>query len=96
MPPGVGWKATLSGLQKLFDEQAWANQVYPINEGSGLIHLWRPSSAASLHEPVRITADTPTLERYRSSRLIAGRSFAIDVRMRLDIGNRYDHGFLKL
>ena len=66
-------------LVKLWEEEAWANQVYPLDEGTRLKYLYRPKSQASFAERLRIPRGTPTLERWRSSRLIAGRSFDIVV-----------------
>nr|WP_268912057.1 arylsulfatase [Leucobacter soli] len=56
--------------------EAWANTVFPIND-DGRAGLLRPSFEQSLSEPITLAATTPPLERYRSSRLIALRSFAV-------------------
>ena len=58
-----------------FDKAAWANQVYPLDEGSGVKHLQRPDHTPP--RPVTVNRGTPTLERHRSSRLIDGGSFRI-------------------
>lgn len=67
----------LAELQAAFDEAAWANQVYPLDEGSGLKHLQFPPRPAP--EPLRILAGTPTLERHHASMLIQGTRWAIEV-----------------
>lgn len=67
----------LAELQQAFDEAAWANQVYPLDEGSGLKHLQHPPRAAP--KPLRILAGTPTLERHHASMLIQGTRWSIDV-----------------
>ncbi|MDW3220208.1 MAG: arylsulfatase [Acidimicrobiales bacterium] len=71
-------------LADAWDAAAWDNQVFPLDDGTGLLQLLRRPDDARFHEPVRILPGTPTLERYRSQRLIAFRSFAVDVEL--------DHG----
>jgi arylsulfatase len=66
-------------LAAAWEEAAWANQVFPLYEGTRLKYYLRPPHDADFTKPVRILAGTPTLERWRSSRLIAGRSFRITV-----------------
>ncbi len=66
-------------LAAAFERAAWANRVYPIDEGSRLNHVIRPPDDARFELPVRISRATPTLERWRSSRLVAGRSVRIDI-----------------
>lgn len=66
-------------LTKAWEQAAWDNQVFPLYEGGMISSLFRPEREAELSQPVRLTAETPTLERYRSSKLIAGRSFQIVV-----------------
>jgi arylsulfatase A-like enzyme len=64
-------------LVEAFDKAAWANQVYPLDEGSSVKFLQKPDTGRL--ECVTIRSGTPTLERHRSSRLIDGRSFRIVV-----------------
>lgn len=71
-------------LKQAWDDAAWRNQVFPINEGAGMNHLLRPPSDARFEEEVTLLPGTPTLERYRSLRLIAGRPFTIRVDVDLD------------
>ena len=66
-------------LAHAWEDAAWDNQVFPLDDGTGLLQLLRRPDDARNHEPVRILPGTPTLERYRSQRLIAFRSFAVDV-----------------
>lgn len=67
----------LAELQQAFDEAAWAHQVYPLDEGSGLKHLQHPPRPAP--RPLRILAGTPTLERHHASMLIQGTRWSVDV-----------------
>ena len=66
-------------LKEAWENAAWRNQVFPLDEGTGLSKLMVPPFAGSDDEPVRIVPGTPTLERYRSSRLISRRTFSITV-----------------
>lgn len=73
-------------LIKGFDKAAWANQVYPLDEGSGVKHLQRPGHTPP--GPVTVHSGTPTLERHRSSQLIDGCSFRIVVDWRYRRGDQ--------
>ncbi|QTG82094.1 arylsulfatase [Arthrobacter crystallopoietes] len=66
---GDRWRAT-----------AWANQVFPLNDDGSLFRR-RPSTELVLEQPVTLFPGTPTLERYRSSKLVALRSTVIDVQL---------------
>ena len=66
-------------LVDAWEEAAWRNQVFPLDEGTGLSKLLVPPFAAAADAPVRILPGTPTLERFRSSRLIARSTFGITV-----------------
>ncbi|GAA4259777.1 arylsulfatase [Dietzia aurantiaca] len=78
----------LEELKAAWDAAAWANQVFPINEGAGANHLRRPPGDAVYEQPLRLGPGTPTLERYRSLRLIAGRPFRITVDATVDAGSQ--------
>ncbi|WP_408898193.1 arylsulfatase [Nocardioides sp. R1-1] len=60
-----------------FDEAARANQVYPLDEGSGVKFLQRPPGRAP--RPVRILAGTPTLERHQSGALVQGATWRVEL-----------------
>lgn len=64
-------------LARAWDDAAWSNTVFPLATGNALA-VRRPAEE-KLSRPVRILAGTPTLERYRSSKLIAFRDFEIGV-----------------
>ncbi|MFF0817264.1 arylsulfatase [Rhodococcus sp. NPDC003318] len=66
-------------LAAAWDDSAWANTVFPLATPAGLFTR-RPAEEA-LARPVRILAGTPTLERYRSSKLITFRDFDIRVEL---------------
>ena len=64
-------------LARAWDEAAWHNTVFPLFDSPSAQSRRRPAEER-LSDPVRIVAGTPTLERYRSSRLIAYRDFDIE------------------
>ncbi|MDH3705976.1 MAG: arylsulfatase [Acidimicrobiia bacterium] len=69
----------VADLAARFEAAAWANQVFPIDEGTGLKMIQRPPTELALEAPVTIRPGTPTLERYRSLQLINSRSCTITV-----------------
>ncbi len=64
-------------LAAAWDRAAWRNTVFPLYDDPAAQVRRRPDEAR-YSDPVRILAETPTLERYRSSRLIAYRDFVIE------------------
>ena len=75
-------------LARRFDEVAHDNQVFPLDEGSGWRWVVRPPHDAAYGEPVTIWPGTPTLERWRSSRLIWQRSARITIDVEVAAGDR--------
>jgi arylsulfatase A-like enzyme len=65
-------------LAQTWEDEAWANTVFPLNDFRGHIGVERPS-ADLLSEPVTLYPGTPQLERHRSAQLIHLRSFRITV-----------------
>lgn len=68
-------------VQRLADEwrrAAWRNTVYPLADDLSLMSV-RPSSELPLEDPVTLYPGTPTLERFRSAKLTALRSFSIEM-----------------
>ncbi len=78
-------------LSEAWEEAAWANRVYPLDEGSSLKYVQRPAREMAYDGPVRLVPGTPTLERYRSLRLIGSRSFTVTIEV--DMGSE-DEGVL--
>lgn len=66
-------------LRDAWEQAAWANAVYPLEDGTGISKLFVPDYAAADTEPCVIRPGTPTIERFRSSKLIAQRGFDITV-----------------
>ncbi|WP_242605972.1 arylsulfatase [Frankia sp. Cppng1_Ct_nod] len=68
-------------LAEAWERAAWENQVFPLDDGTGYLWTARPESENAFVRPVTLLAGTPHLERYRSSLLIAFRSFKVEVRL---------------
>lgn len=66
-------------LATAWDEAAWHNTVFPLVTRQDLAR--RRPEESRFSDPVRILPGTPTLERYRSQRLIAYRDFTITVNL---------------
>ena len=69
----------LRELIDAWDEAAWENHVYPLDEGTRLRYFLRPDEDARFSREQRLVAGTPTLDRFRSTKLISGRSFRVVV-----------------
>jgi arylsulfatase len=78
----------VADLAAAWDTAARANQVFPLDEGSGLKYLRRPPRTAVVDRPVVLRPGTPQLERWRSQRLIWYRSFVVDVALAFTSGDR--------
>ena len=63
-------------LAAAWEEAAWANTVFPLPDAGNATARRRPEEA-DLERPLRLLPGTPTLERYRSSKLTALRSFDV-------------------
>lgn len=71
----------VAAMAAAWEAAAQRNQVYPLDEGSRLRYVVRPTYDDPLRTPVRITGGTHTLERYRSQMLIQWRSFDVEVEL---------------
>jgi arylsulfatase len=78
----------LQELAGAWEEAAWAGQIYPLDEGTGLKYVLRPPSEAAFREPVTIYPGTPTLERYRSAQLVGYRGARVEIPIDFEVGDR--------
>ena len=69
----------VADLAAAFHQAALANQVYPLDEGSGWRWLARPPEDQVFRQPVTIWPGTPTLERIRSGALVWQRNCVIAI-----------------
>lgn len=86
---------TLAELTAAWEEAAWATQIYPLDEGTGLKYLLRPPWTETVRQPLTIWPGTPTLERWRSVQLVWLRSFSLEARCAVgdgDTGTVVAHG----
>ena len=85
----------LRELQDAWEAAAWANQVFPLDEGNYVKMITAPPWNAALAEPLVLRPGMPTLERWRSLQLMSSRSFRVDVDVELtddDDGVLVAHG----
>jgi len=80
-----------SELAAAWEDAAWANYVYPLDEGSSIKYLLRPPRSRAYAEPVTILPGTATLERWRSLQLIWFRALTIHIALEHGTG---DQGYL--
>ncbi len=71
----------LAELEEAWTEAAWANQVFPIDEGNLLKLALRPPWAAEVAAPVRLRPGLPTLERWRSQQLVFQKNFDVEIEL---------------
>ena len=85
----------LDELVAAWEESAWTHQVFPLDEGTGYRYLLRPSWTEEFDQPVVLRPGTPTLDRWRSQRLILWRDVDITASVTLaegDAGMLVAHG----
>ncbi|MGH9045358.1 MAG: sulfatase-like hydrolase/transferase, partial [Acidimicrobiales bacterium] len=76
-------RSLISELGRKWEAEAWRNTVFPLDD-DGSFSRRRPPSVLEYEAPVRLFPGTPTLERFRSSRLTQLRSFKISIRFNFD------------
>ncbi len=77
----------LEELQQAWDQAAWANQVFPLDEGNQVHRILRPPWYQDLAQTTVLRVGNPTLERWRSQQLIFQKSFAVEVAFRFSQGD---------
>jgi len=75
-------------LARAWETAAWDNQVFPLDEGTGIRKFQRPESELRFEAPVRLVPGTPTLARYRSLKLVDQRCFDIEIDLEFRPGDR--------
>lgn len=89
--------ARVHELVNSFDEAAWEAQVYPLADDFLFFSAVRPPSDDALLQPLRLVPGQKTVDRYRSAKLIQGRSFTVRVDLDFatgDSGVLVSHGSL--
>jgi hypothetical protein len=78
----------VQSLARAWERAAWENQVFPLDEGSGIRKFQRSDFELRYEAPVRLVPGTPTLARYRSLKLVDQRSFDIEIDLDFKPGDR--------
>jgi arylsulfatase A-like enzyme len=78
---------TVSALARAWEQAAWANQVFPLDDKTGLRRAFRNPLARRLSDPVVLYPSTATMDRHRSMQLIQTRSFSVSIRIRHEPGD---------
>ena len=81
----------LAELVEAWEQAAWANQVFPLDEGNNLKYLLRPPWSTETATEAHFLPGSPTTERYRSLQLVNYRSFEVEVSLEVAAD---DHGTL--
>ncbi|MEC8814547.1 MAG: sulfatase-like hydrolase/transferase, partial [Actinomycetota bacterium] len=81
----------LAELIEAWEKAAWANQVFPLDEGNNLKNLLRPPWSTETATEAHFLPGSPTTERYRSLQLVNYRSFEVEVSLKVAAD---DHGTL--
>ena len=87
--------ARLAALQQAWEDAAWANQVFPLDEGNSVKMIQKPPWEDEVITDTRLRPGLPTLERWRSLQLINFRSFRVDVELAYAAGDEgvlFAHG----
>ena len=71
---------TVEDLAGRWERAAWANQVFPLDDKTGLRQAFRNPAARRHGAPVTLHPSTATMDRHRSMQLIQTRSFRITIR----------------
>ncbi len=93
--PVLGGAERLAELVEAWDVSAWEHQIFPLDEGTGYRYLLRPPWTERYDRPVVIQPGTPSLDRWRSQRLILWRDVTITATVSLregDAGVLVAHG----
>jgi arylsulfatase len=75
-------------LVQAFDDAAWANQVYPLDEGNNVKNIQRPPTDAVYKEPAVFYPGSPTPERWRCLSLISFCTFDIAISLNYAAGDQ--------
>ena len=71
----------LAELRQAWEDAAWANQVYPLDEGNAVKMIEKPPWTAELAVTTRLLPGMPTVERWRALQLIFQRDFVVRVEL---------------
>lgn len=81
-------------MADIWHREAWQNTVFPLDDDGSTMRK-RPETEARFEQPVTLWPGTPTLERFRSHKLISLRSFTVTCHLDFtpnDAGVLFSHG----
>ena len=82
-------------LEEKWNQAAWQNQVFPLDEGNNVKNILRPPWEQDLVSETILFPGTPTLERWKSQQLISFRNWEVEAVFNYregDIGTLFAHG----
>ncbi|MDG2427088.1 MAG: arylsulfatase [Acidimicrobiales bacterium] len=77
----------LAELVAAWEQAAWTNQVFPLDEGNYINYLYRPPWDSEKIVDTVLRPGTPTTDRYRALALINFRSFEVEVALYFEGGD---------
>ena len=85
----------VESMKNLWEETAWENQVFPLDEGNNVKNILRPPWNEKLVQEMVLYPGTPTVERWKSQQLISFRNWSVEVQLdykKADQGTLFAHG----
>jgi arylsulfatase len=82
-------------LEEKWEQAAWDNQVFPLDEGNNVKNILRPPWEQDLVQEMNLYPGTPTVERWKSQQLISFRNWEVEavfVFEQGDSGTLFAHG----
>ena len=82
-------------LEEKWEQSAWDNQVFPLDEGNNVKNILRPPWNEKLVQEMVLYPGTPTVERWKSQQLISFRNWSVEVEFdykHADQGTLFAHG----
>ncbi|MBT95076.1 MAG: arylsulfatase [Acidimicrobiaceae bacterium] len=82
-------------LEEKWEQAAWDNQVFPLDEGNNVKNILRPPWNEKLVQEMVLYPGTPTVERWKSQQLISFRNWSVEVEFdykHADQGTLFAHG----
>ncbi len=77
----------LAELKEAWEQAAWANQVFPLDEGNYVKMIQAPPWHKELATTLVLRPGMATTERWRSLQLISSRNFKVDIELACDAGD---------
>jgi arylsulfatase len=82
-------------LEEKWEQAAWNNQVFPLDEGNNVKNILRPPWEQDLVQEMVLYPGTPTVERWKSQQLISFRNWEVEASFVFEEGDKgtlFAHG----